>query len=667
MLMKNSTLRKILSLIAVFLFTASIYAQMPAAISISPEDATAYDEITLTFNATLACTPDGKQDLLGLQEVYMHSAAFELGQPEGWGNYGVDFDATGANGQAPILTANGDDTYSITYIPYDFYGFPEGTVITKITAVFNNGSWDAEGKDFIEGGCGDFNIPLSFVSGDPVLVVNCNMTKMINEEHFDPINDILYVDIDGLGVTELLDLDADGIYNATVEEDLIVDQGYTYKFRINDATYEDIQRDFTAIGGTVTVNVWWNDDPIIPPSVTTMIVDMRCQVELGNFDPSNDFVDVAGSFNGWGDPGSGPLTDLGDTTYSVDLNLEAGVIHEFKFRINANWDTSEFPNSGNRKLLGPHESKTITYFYDNYNTSTVPITLECNMNDEITAEQFNPDTDYLDVAGDFNGWGGYDVCFNNGENIYTIEIFVSREKIGMEQSFKFRINGNWDTAEFPSGGPNRKIEIQDTLGGVQNFYECTYNVIDTPYAPYAYDVKVEGALEPDNDATGSYIYFDPNAEPEGTSLFKWYVATQPDGSDKTEIAGATSINYTIVDGDMDKYLVFEVIPVASAGDPLIGDPQTAISAYKVGASGIDDNELANIKIFPNPVNDILYLENVSEISQISIYNIVGQKIITVNNNGSNNVNINTSEIHQGIYFVAIQNNDNTRTVKIIKK
>jgi len=197
----------------------------------------------------------------------------------------------------------------------------------------------------------------------------------------------------------------------------------------------------------------------------------------------------------------------------------------------------------------------------------------------------------------------------------------------MEQSFKFRINGNWDTAEFPSGGPNRKIEIQDTLGGVQNFYECTYNVIDTPYAPYAYDVKVEGTLEPDNDATGSYIYFDPNAEPEGTSLFKWYVATQPDGSDKTEIAGATSINYTIVDGDMDKYLVFEVIPVASAGDPLIGDPQTAISAYKVGASGIDDNELANIKIFPNPVNDILYLENVSEISQISIYNIVGQKLL----------------------------------------
>ena len=666
--MKNFTFKKILSLVVVLLFTASIYAQMPDAISITPEGATAYDEITLTFNANLACTPDGKQDLLGLQEVFMHSAAFELGQPAGWGNYGVDFDATGANGQAPILTPNGDDTYSITYNPFEFYGFPEGTVITQITAVFNNGSWDAEGKDYAEGGCGDFFIPLSFVSGDPVLSVNCNMTKMINEEHFDPINDILYVDIDGLGATELLDLEADGIYNATVDEGLVVDQAYTFKFRINDATYEDIERSFTAIGGTVTVDVWWNDDPIIPPSVTTMIVDMRYQVELGNFDPENDVVDVAGSFNGWGDPGSGPLTDLGDTTYSVDLSLEAGVVYMFKFRINENWDTSEFPGGGpDRKILGPHESKTITYFYDNYNPSMVPVTFECNMNDEITAEQFNPDTDYLDIAGDFNGWGGYDVCFNNGENTYTIEIFVSKEKIGMEQSFKFRINGNWDTSEFPSGGPNRKIEIQDTVGGVQNFYECTYNVIDTPYAPYAYDVKVEGTFEPGNDATGSYIYFDPNAEPEGTSLFKWYVATQPDGSDKVEIPDATALTYTIVDDDMDKYLVFEVYPVASAGDPLIGGPQTAMSAYKVGASGIDDGELANIKIFPNPVNNILFIENVSEISEVSIYNLVGQKIISVENNGSDNININTSEFHQGIYLVVIQNNESMRSVKIIKK
>ena len=266
--MKKITFKTILSLIAVFLFSANVNAQMPEAITISPENGTAYDEITLTFNANLSCTPDGKQDLLGLQEVYMHSAAFELGQPAGWGNYSVQFDETGANGQYPILSANGDNTYSITYIPYEFYGFPEGTVITKITAVFNDGSWAAEGKDFLGEDCCDFNIPLNYIPDEPFVTFNCNMTKMINEGYFNPLNNSLYVEIYDFGVIEMLDLNANGIYNTAVDEGLVVNQEYIYQFRIDDATYEDIQRNFTAILGAITIDVWWNDDPIIPSFYT---------------------------------------------------------------------------------------------------------------------------------------------------------------------------------------------------------------------------------------------------------------------------------------------------------------------------------------------------------------------------------------------------------------
>jgi len=270
--MKKISFKTILSLIAVFLFSANVNAQMPEAITISPENGTAYDEITLTFNANLSCTPDGKQDLLGLQEVYMHSAAFELGQPAGWGNYSVQFDETGANGQYPILSANGDNTYSITYIPYEFYGFPEGTVITKITAVFNDGSWAAEGKDFLGEDCCDFNIPLNYIPDEPFVTFNCNMTKMINEGYFNPLNNSLYVEIYDFGVIEMLDLNANGIYNTAVDEGLVVNQEYIYQFRIDDATYEDIQRNFTAILGAITIDVWWNDDPIIPSfyTITTL-------------------------------------------------------------------------------------------------------------------------------------------------------------------------------------------------------------------------------------------------------------------------------------------------------------------------------------------------------------------------------------------------------------
>nr|MBC8490308.1 T9SS type A sorting domain-containing protein [Bacteroidota bacterium] len=52
---------------------------------------------------------------------------------------------------------------SITYIPADFYGILAGLEVSQICCVFNNGSWDAEGKDFDdEGNCTDFYIPLAY-------------------------------------------------------------------------------------------------------------------------------------------------------------------------------------------------------------------------------------------------------------------------------------------------------------------------------------------------------------------------------------------------------------------------------------------------------------------------------------------------------------------------
>jgi hypothetical protein len=136
---------------------------MPAAISIEPPDATAYDELTLTFNPEDACFLAGS--LVGTEQAFIHSGvAFNTG--ETW-QYIVDFNAIGANGQSAELTNNGDGTWSITYIPYAFYGFEPGSVVTHICAVFNDGTWDKDGRDFQEGtqNCADFFIPLNISTG----------------------------------------------------------------------------------------------------------------------------------------------------------------------------------------------------------------------------------------------------------------------------------------------------------------------------------------------------------------------------------------------------------------------------------------------------------------------------------------------------------------------
>lgn len=83
----------------------------------------------------------------------------------------------------------------------------------------------------------------------------------------------------------------------------------------------------------------------------TFQVHMRDQVTAGVFHPATDFVDVAGSFNGWGSP----LTQLadadGDTVYAVTVaGFTTGQFIEYKFRLNGLWDgTEEFPGVGNNR------------------------------------------------------------------------------------------------------------------------------------------------------------------------------------------------------------------------------------------------------------------------------------------------------------------------------
>lgn len=129
---------------------------LPAAISMSPRYAMATDTITITLDTRLSC-PDSS--LLGADSIKIHSGVTLDGA--GWSNV-IAFDAMGANGQSTHLMNNGDSTWTITLVPSEFYGVESGEV-TAINCVFNGGDWPlGEAKDFdLEGNCMDFNIPLA--------------------------------------------------------------------------------------------------------------------------------------------------------------------------------------------------------------------------------------------------------------------------------------------------------------------------------------------------------------------------------------------------------------------------------------------------------------------------------------------------------------------------
>jgi len=77
------------------------------------------------------------------------------------------------------------------------------------------------------------------------------------------------------------------------------------------------------------------------------------------------------------------------------------------------------------------------------------------------------------------------------------------------------------------------------------------------------------------------------------------------------------------------------------------------------------NKPDELKIYPNPVNDYLYLNNVLNKSTITIYDMNG-KIVYSYKFEKNNIKIDMTSFEQGTYFVSISNEKSTIVRKVLK-
>ncbi len=81
--------------------------------------------------------------------------------------------------------------------------------------------------------------------------------------------------------------------------------------------------------------------------------------------------------------------------------------------------------------------------------------------------------------------------------------------------------------------------------------------------------------------------------------------------------------------------------------------------------GITDNSLEKVVAYPNPVSTQLTIETINEISSIEIYNILGQKVMTVEGY-SNKMNLDVSNLNSGTYLAKVISDNTSKTIKIIK-
>ena len=83
-------------------------------------------------------------------------------------------------------------------------------------------------------------------------------------------------------------------------------------------------------------------------------------------------------------------------------------------------------------------------------------------------------------------------------------------------------------------------------------------------------------------------------------------------------------------------------------------------------TGINDNLMADFKVYPNPVKDRLYIETSTQIQSIEIYDVYGRLQVTKTPSHQGDLSVDVSDLNSGIYFVKVKTEEGNIVKRIVK-
>ncbi|TRX36351.1 T9SS type A sorting domain-containing protein [Flavobacterium restrictum] len=91
-----------------------------------------------------------------------------------------------------------------------------------------------------------------------------------------------------------------------------------------------------------------------------------------------------------------------------------------------------------------------------------------------------------------------------------------------------------------------------------------------------------------------------------------------------------------------------------------------IYLHKNTTLGTTQFEKSNVKMYPNPVKNMLTIDANSTIKKVSVYNVLGQEVLS-RTPKSNSTTVQTSALQKGVYIVKTDIDGKVSTTKIIKE
>jgi hypothetical protein len=196
----------------------------------------------------------------------------------------------------------------------------------------------------------------------------------------------------------------------------------------------------------------------------TFRVDMNAQIQVGNFDPFSDLVEVL--------PVSGsafPRADMSETStegiYEVTVATTAPLDSTVGYRFSIVGVSADFPEDLTHFFQMPATATALqTVFFDNIEGYR-DVTFRVDMNVPIIAGEFDPLTQSVLVAGNFNGFSLTNPplvdTLNDGIYVGTFTIGVGSGEGDSTIEYKFYTTAGTGTdSGFEFGGANRSATVE---------------------------------------------------------------------------------------------------------------------------------------------------------------------------------------------------------------
>ena len=101
-------------------------------------------------------------------------------------------------------------------------------------------------------------------------------------------------------------------------------------------------------------------------------------------------------------------------------------------------------------------------------------------------------------------------------------------------------------------------------------------------------------------------------------------------------------------------------------DQAVADLTDAMLLFKPIPTSINDIFDASFKMYPNPVNSVLNLDNISNVNNISVYNITGKLLRSIENY-SVSTSLDLSDLLNGVYVIKFTTEEGVAAKQIIKQ